>query len=106
MASRHRHIGVGRNQIHEMLSYLGVNELEDIVSKAVPESIISKQPLSLSKTISEREVSDRLRRMRRRNRVLTSMIGMGYHDTIMPAVIKRNVAGESGMVHRLHTLSG
>ncbi|MDE0412496.1 MAG: aminomethyl-transferring glycine dehydrogenase [Gammaproteobacteria bacterium] len=87
----HRHIGVGRNQIHEMLSYLGVNELEDIVSKAVPESIISKQPLSLSKTISEREVSDRLRRMRRRNRVLTSMIGMGYHDTIMPAVIKRNV---------------
>ena len=87
----HRHIGVGRDQIHEMLSYLGVNELEDIVSKAVPESIISKQPLSLSKTISEREVSDRLRRMRRRNRVLTSMIGMGYHDTIMPAVIKRNV---------------
>ena len=49
------------------------------------------KPLALTRTISEREVGTRLRRMRRRNRVFTSMIGMGYHDTIMPAVIKRNV---------------
>ncbi len=87
----HRHIGLDRHQIREMVSCLGMNELEDIVGRAIPESIISNQPFSLTKTISEREVSDRLRRMRRRNRVFTSMIGMGYHDTIMPAVIKRNV---------------
>ncbi len=87
----HRHIGLDRHQIREMVSYLGLDELDDIVDRAIPESIISNQPLSLTRTISEREVSDRLRRMRRRNRVFTSMIGMGYHDTIMPAVIKRNV---------------
>ncbi len=86
-----RHIGPDRHQIRAMVSYLGLDELEGIIDRAVPESIISSQPLSLTKTISEREVSIRLRRMRRRNRVFISMIGMGYHDTIMPAVIKRNV---------------
>jgi len=86
-----RHIGPDRHQIREMATYLGLDDLEQIVDKAVPESIISEQPLALTRTISEREVGVRLRRMRRRNRVFTSMIGMGYHDTIMPAVIKRNV---------------
>ena len=86
-----RHIGPDRHQIREMATYLGLDDLEQIVDRAVPESIISEQPLALTRTISEREVGVRLRRMRRRNRVFTSMIGMGYHDTIMPAVIKRNV---------------
>ena len=86
-----RHIGPDRHQIRAMVSYLGMDELEDVVDRAIPESIISGQPLALTRTISEREVGTRLRRMRRRNRVFTSMIGMGYHDTIMPAVIKRNV---------------
>ena len=86
-----RHIGPDRHQIRAMVAYLGLDELEDIIDRAVPESILTKQALALTRTISERDVGIRLRRMRRRNRVFTSMIGMGYHDTIMPAVIKRNV---------------
>ena len=86
-----RHIGPDRRQIREMAACLGLDDLEQIIGQAVPASILSKQPLALTRTISEREVGIRLRRMRRRNRVFTSMIGMGYHDTIMPAVIKRNV---------------
>ena len=86
-----RHIGPDRHQIRAMVSYLGMDELDDIIDRVIPDSIISRQPLALTRTISEREVGTRLRRMRRRNRVFTSMIGMGYHDTIMPAVIKRNV---------------
>ena len=86
-----RHIGSDRRQIREMANYLGMDDLEQIIDKAVPASILSQQPLALTRSISEREVGIRLRRMRRRNHVFTSMIGMGYHDTIMPAVIKRNV---------------
>ncbi len=86
-----RHIGPDRNQIAEMVDELGLSTLEDIIQRAVPDSIIVKQELSLNKTISEREVITRLRKMRERNQVFTSMIGMGYHGTIMPAVIKRNV---------------
>jgi glycine dehydrogenase len=86
-----RHIGPDRNQIAEMVADLGLSKLEDIVERAVPDSIVAKQQLSLKNTISEREVITRLRKMRERNQVFTSMIGMGYHGTIMPAVIKRNV---------------
>ena len=86
-----RHIGPDRHQIRTMVEYLRMDELEQIIDRAVPESILTEQAPALTGTISEREVGIRLRRMRRRNRVFTSMIGMGYHDTIMPAVIKRNV---------------
>ena len=86
-----RHIGPDRNQIAEMVADLELSSLEDIIDRAVPDSIIAKEELSLRNTISEREVITRLRKMRERNQVFTSMIGMGYHGTIMPAVIKRNV---------------
>ena len=86
-----RHIGPNRKQIGEMVEAIGLSALEDIIERAVPESILVKSELALTSTISEREVITRLRKMRERNQVFTSMIGMGYHGTIMPAVIKRNV---------------
>jgi len=91
-----RHIGSDENQVKEIVEYLGLESLEDILSKAVPESIISKKPLTLTDTISERAVITHMRKMRERNRVFTSMIGMGYYGTIMPAVIKRNVLENPG----------
>ncbi|MFT5350294.1 MAG: glycine dehydrogenase [Planctomycetota bacterium] len=87
----HRHIGPDTSQLSEMVAELGLSSLEDIIERAVPDSIIVKEELSLTNTISEREVITRLRKMRERNQVFTTMIGMGYHGTIMPAVIKRNV---------------
>ncbi|MFQ5661023.1 MAG: aminomethyl-transferring glycine dehydrogenase [Gammaproteobacteria bacterium] len=86
-----RHIGPDRHQIADMVAYLGLDSLEEIVDRAVPDSILSKDPLALTETISERAVISHMRRMRERNRVFISMIGMGYYGTIMPAVIKRNV---------------
>ncbi len=86
-----RHIGPDGSQIAEMLDELQLPALENIIEQAVPESIIVTDALALTDTISEREVITQLRKMRKRNQVFTSMIGMGYHGTIMPAVIKRNV---------------
>ena len=91
-----RHIGSDRFQIKEVVEYLGLEKLEDILSTVVPESIITQKPLSLTNTISERAVITYMRRMRERNFVLISMIGMGYYGTIMPAVIKRNVLENPG----------
>ncbi len=91
-----RHIGPDGRQIAEMVAELGLSSLEDIIERAIPESIIAKDELSLTNTISEREVITRIRKMRERNQVFTSMIGMGYHGTIMPAVIKRNVLENPG----------
>tara|TARA_R110002096_G_scaffold14828_13_gene52431 strand:- start:67 stop:2967 length:2901 start_codon:yes stop_codon:yes gene_type:complete len=91
-----RHIGPDRKQLDEMLQALGLDTLESIVERAVPENIVSTGTLSLTETISERAVIAHLKSMRERNRVLTSMIGMGYHGTIVPEVIKRNVLENPG----------
>ena len=91
-----RHIGPDRDQIAEMVEYLGLSSLEEIIDKAVPDSIISSEPLALTQTISERAVITHMREMRGRNKVFITMIGMGYYGTIMPAVIKRNVLENPG----------
>jgi glycine dehydrogenase len=91
-----RHIGSNTDQIREICEYLGLVDAEDIIEKAVPESILSNRPLTLTETISERAVITYLRKIRERNLVFRSMIGMGYYGTIMPAVIKRNVLENPG----------
>ncbi|WP_367154825.1 aminomethyl-transferring glycine dehydrogenase [Methylomonas sp. HYX-M1] len=91
-----RHIGPDAGQTQAMLAALGLQSLEDLVEHIVPADILSREPLKLTETISERAVIKYLRKMRERNQVLTSMIGMGYYDTIMPAVIKRNVLENPG----------
>jgi glycine dehydrogenase len=92
----HRHIGPNPIQTRDMLAELGLNQLEDIIDKAIPADILNHEPLKLTETISESAVVKHMRKMRKRNKVFTSMIGMGYYDTIMPAVIKRNVLENPG----------
>ena len=59
-----RHIGPDRHQIAEMVDYLGLNSLEEIIDRAVPDSIISKQPLALNETVSERAAITQQRKIR------------------------------------------
>lgn len=91
-----RHIGPNPQQTQDMLAELGISELEDIIELAIPANILNHEPLKLTETVSERAVIKHLRKMRERNKVFTSMIGMGYYDTVMPAVIKRNVLENPG----------
>ena len=92
-----RHIGPGAAQIAEMLKQLKAKSLEDLVDKAVPAAIRSDdKPLNLPEVLTERETHAVLRRIAGRNRVYISMIGMGYHGTIMPPVIQRNVLENPG----------
>jgi len=86
-----RHIGANQRQTAEMLNTLGLENLEELIEQAIPTNILSDEPLKLTESISEDAVIKHLRKIRSRNKVYTSLIGMGYYDTIMPAVIKRNV---------------
>ena len=91
-----RHIGPGEQQITDMLDALDLRSLDELVSKAVPESIVDDDPLDLPPMRSERAALSYLRQMSERNHVFISMIGMGYYGTIMPKVILRNVMESPG----------
>jgi glycine dehydrogenase len=86
-----RHLGSNAEQRAEMLAALGLSSLEELAAEAMPKNILTQPDLKLIETIDERAVILYLRKMRSKNQVFTSLIGMGYYDTIMPAVIKRNV---------------
>jgi glycine dehydrogenase len=91
-----RHIGPDPRQIGDMLGTLGLATLEALINQAVPASIRVTEPLALAEAKSERETVSYLRRMRDRNRVFISMLGMGYYGTVVPAVIRRNVLENPG----------
>ena len=91
-----RHVGPGEKQIARMLDAVGAESLDALIAETVPESIRSKAPLDLKPARSERDALDALRKMAARNDVYTSMIGMGYHGTVTPPVIQRNVLENPG----------
>jgi glycine dehydrogenase len=86
-----RHIGPSPAQVEHMLATIGVASLDELIEQAVPDSIRFAGPLDLPGPRSERDVIAELRDLARQNRVVTSLIGMGYSNTIMPPVIARNV---------------
>jgi glycine dehydrogenase len=86
-----RHIGISAEDQQRMLEVLGYTSLDDLLADAVPASIREKLALALPPAASEAEVAAELRDLASRNQVLTSMIGLGYHGTITPPVIRRNV---------------
>ncbi len=91
-----RHIGSNARQIKEILHFLKLSSLDELIEKVIPENIMSRQVPTLRSNFSEQAVTAYMRKMRKRNQVFVSMIGMGYYDTIMPAVIKRNVLENPG----------
>ncbi|HEX6311838.1 MAG TPA: aminomethyl-transferring glycine dehydrogenase [Acidimicrobiia bacterium] len=86
-----RHVGPDPDEITRMLAVLGLASLEELVERAVPQSIRRHERLALGEPCSEDEALARLRGLAARNEVFTSLIGMGYSDTITPPVILRNV---------------
>ncbi len=87
-----RHIGIapGVDQ-QRMLDVLGFADLDALVNEAIPAAIREKLDLALPPAATEAQVAAELRALADRNQVLTSMIGLGYYDTITPPVIRRNV---------------
>ncbi len=86
-----RHIGPDGDAIAKMLAVVGYASLDDLVQEAVPESIRDLSPLALPGAADEATVAAELQGLAARNHVLTSMIGLGYHATRTPPVIRRQV---------------
>ncbi len=91
-----RHIGPSSDEVQEMLSAIGADSVETLVGETVPDSIRFTESLDLPDEISEHELLARLREIAGQNAVYRSYLGMGYHGTIVPGVIQRNVLENPG----------
>jgi len=86
-----RHIGPDAGGLRRILELLDQPDLEALEVAAVPPIIRGGRPLDLPAPASEAQTLAELRALAARNRPMVQMIGLGYHDTITPGVVKRNV---------------
>ena len=86
-----RHIGPRPDDVERMLAVIGVASVDELIDQTVPSPIRLDGELALPAPRSEPDVMAELRELAAQNRPMTSMIGMGYHGTITPPVIRRNV---------------
>lgn len=86
-----RHIGPQTGDTERMLTAIGYSSVDELMDAAIPEVIRWHGLLDLPAAASEPEALAELREIAARNRVQTSMIGLGYYGTHTPGVIKRNV---------------
>ena len=86
-----RHIGPSPEEMEKMLETLGINDLADLIEQTIPKAIRQKSLLNWDKPKSEREMLYHMRETALLNRRMVSLIGQGYHGTITPPAIQRNI---------------
>ena len=86
-----RHIGPDEEQEAAMLASLGFDSLTDLMDAAVPGGIRAADALDLPAPATEEQAAREIRAIASRNNPLEPMIGLGYHGTITPPVVRRNV---------------
>ena len=86
-----RHIGPSPAEMADMFATLGVADLDALIDETVPKSIRQAEPLDFGKPRSEREALYELRVMADKNKVYRSLLGQGYHGTVTPPAIQRNI---------------
>ncbi|MBM4060727.1 MAG: aminomethyl-transferring glycine dehydrogenase [Planctomycetes bacterium] len=91
-----RHLGPRAAEFAAMLEPLGCKTLDDLIDKTIPASIRWRGELRTPAARSEREVIAELQALAAQNQVLRSYLGMGYHGTLTPPVIQRNVLENPG----------
>src|SRR6202046_1402734 len=91
-----RHIGPTETELAAMLHVIGAATLDDVAGKTVPAAIRSNEVLNLPPPIDEAATIAELRALAAQNATVKSLIGMGYHGTVTPPVILRNVLENPG----------
>ncbi|NGP89742.1 aminomethyl-transferring glycine dehydrogenase [Fodinibius halophilus] len=92
----HRHIGPDEEQRAEMLSAIDASSLEQLMDETIPEGIRLSEEFGLEEPMSEYRFLEEFNKLASKNEIHESFIGMGYHDTLTPNVILRNVLENPG----------
>ncbi|HZV55200.1 MAG TPA: aminomethyl-transferring glycine dehydrogenase [Rhodocyclaceae bacterium] len=91
-----RHLGHDGYEMAAMLAAVGAASLDQLIGETVPAAIRLPAPLGLPGPMREHEALAKLKAVAGRNIIAKSLIGMGYHDTLTPKVIVRNVLENPG----------
>ena len=91
-----RHIGITERDLPHMLETIGVENVEQLINETIPDDIKLKKPLDLPEGISEHEFLNHLQDLAKKNKVFKTYIGLGYHESLTPSVIKRNILENPG----------
>ena len=91
-----RHNGPGPDDVTAMLQKIGASSVDELIKQTVPASIRLKKPLNLPVGMTEYQYHKHLRVIAAKNKSFKTYIGLGYYNTILPAVIQRNILENPG----------
>lgn len=91
-----RHIGPRESDLKDMLDKVGASSLDELIYETIPDGIRLKSELDLDVAMSESEYLHHITNLAAKNKVFSTYIGLGYHQSITPAVIQRNVLENPG----------
>lgn len=91
-----RHIGPRESDVQQMLNTIKSPSLDQLIYETLPDDIKLKNPLQLDAPMSEYEYLNHIQELGQKNKVFKSYIGLGYHPTVVPAAIQRNIFENPG----------
>src|SRR3954470_9501483 len=91
-----RHVGPSEAEVAEMLAAIGYASLDELIDATIPSAIRYRRPLAIHGGRSEHEALAAMRAIANKNRIFRSYLGYGYHDTLTPPVIQRNILENPG----------
>ncbi|MFD1294556.1 aminomethyl-transferring glycine dehydrogenase [Lutibacter holmesii] len=91
-----RHVGPRENGVKEMIKTIGVSSIDELIDKTIPADIRLENDLNLPKELSEFEYASHILELSNKNKLFKNYIGLGYHPTILPGVIQRNILENPG----------
>ncbi|WP_340074321.1 aminomethyl-transferring glycine dehydrogenase [Leptobacterium sp. I13] len=91
-----RHIGIKEQDIDHMLKTIGVDTVDQLIYETIPDDIRLSSDLKLPEALSENAFLNHIHHLASKNKVYRSFIGLGYHESFTPSVIKRNILENPG----------
>ncbi len=91
-----RHIGVQSGELTTMLQTIGISSIDTLIDETIPDDIRLKKAMNLPEAMSENELLTHLEELSQKNQLFSQYIGLGYHPSITPSVIKRNILENPG----------
>lgn len=92
----YRHIGPKAVDVDQMLTTIGVDSIDTLIDQTVPTTIRSAEEMDLAPAMTEAEFGTHITALGEMNSVFKTYIGMGYHNTVLPGVIQRNILENPG----------